>query len=186
MSFLFTGCIKDVLEEPADTSGYNCVSGNCAFVTDNAQYGTLGTCQSSCSGSGGGGGGNGCGTTNLPKTGSFGIKVYNPTGACANTSAGFNGLIKAYYYCPTQYPSTCGYVFGNIATPGGVGQTDGGGLYWYALYGDNPQSICRGTMYRIEWELTPNKSSYPSSCIISGSSNIDFQGQSKQVVIKWP
>jgi hypothetical protein len=138
-------------------------------------------------GSGGSGGsGNGCSTSGIPKTGSFGVKVYNPTGACANTTSGYNGWIKAYYYCPAQYPSTCGYVSGNIATPSGFGQTDAGGLYWYSLYGDNPQSICRGTMYRIEWEFTPNKSSYPTSCIISGSSIIDFQGQSKQVVIRWP
>ena len=55
-SFLFSGCIKDILKEPVDTSGYNCVSGNCSAVSDNAQYGTLSACQSSCGGGGGGGG----------------------------------------------------------------------------------------------------------------------------------
>ena len=144
--------------------------------------------NSGSGGSGGGSGssGNGCSTSGIPKTGSFGVKVYNPTGACANTTAGYNGWIKAYYYCPQYYPATCGYMSSNIGTPSGVGQTDAGGLYWYALYGDDPQNLCRGTMYRIEWELRPNKLSYPTSCIISGSSVIDIQGQSKQVVIRWP
>ena len=138
------------------------------------------------SGGSGGGSGNGWSTSGIPKTGSFGIKVYNPTGACANTISGYKGWIKGYYYCPAQYPATCGYVLGDIPPPSGAGQTDGGGLYWYALYGDNPQAICRGTMYRIEWEFTPNKLNYPTSCVISGSSSIDFQGQSKLVVIRWP
>jgi hypothetical protein len=35
-------------------SGYNCVSGNCIYVSNNAQYSTLATCQSVCGGSGSG------------------------------------------------------------------------------------------------------------------------------------
>ena len=32
-----------------NTSGYNCVSGNCIYASSNAQYSTLSACQSNCS-----------------------------------------------------------------------------------------------------------------------------------------
>jgi hypothetical protein len=38
-------------EELPDTSGYDCVSGNCALVSSGADYASLAACQSACGGS---------------------------------------------------------------------------------------------------------------------------------------
>lgn len=44
-------CSKILLEwTPTTQSGYNCVSGNCNYVSSNAQYATLAACQNACSG----------------------------------------------------------------------------------------------------------------------------------------
>jgi hypothetical protein len=54
---ILSSCIKVEPEEPVDSSGYNCISGNCYSVSENAQYSTLSACQSNCTTGGGGGGG---------------------------------------------------------------------------------------------------------------------------------
>lgn len=54
------GCIKIEPDDIVDTSGFNCVSGNCYSVSDNASYSTLSACQAACISGGGGSAGYNC------------------------------------------------------------------------------------------------------------------------------
>jgi hypothetical protein len=92
-------------------------------------------------------------------------------------------MMKAHYYCPAAQNV---YSVSDVGFRGdGQVQYDADGAYYYNYY-DNSSNICRGRMYKVEWQLLPDRSSFPTSCIISGSSTIDFQGQTKNIVIKWP
>ncbi|WP_198411273.1 YfaP family protein [Marinimicrobium alkaliphilum] len=151
-------------------------------------------------GSGGTGssGGAGSGGSIGPATGAFGVKVYRPTGDCETTRTtyitgldgssipmttvlNYSGTLKAYTYDNTVDRYTEGF----IAKPGGMGSTDSQGLYWYQLYGPRSGTVGNARYYKIEWEFTPEGSSFPTYCIISGVAEIDFEGQTKNVVIRW-
>lgn len=118
-----------------------------------------------------------------PVTGYFAIKLYTPTGSCAtsgsetSTPGLYKGTLTAYYY----YKSTEKYSSSNISAPYDIngGQTDAQGHYYYGLYDDYE------SLYKIEWNFYPNRTSYPDNCILTGSSVIDTQGQTKEVVISW-
>lgn len=92
MATIISGCIKVEPDDPTDTSGYNCLSGNCAPVADNAQYSTLSACQSNCTPGGGGGGG---------------TAGYNCiSGNCASVSSGaqYSTLSACQSSCSTVTP----------------------------------------------------------------------------------
>lgn len=142
-------------------------------------------------GSGGGQGSGGAGGTPAPKTGHFGVKVYIPTGGCATsgspttTGGYYNGTLTMYYY----HTGTGVYSSSTVALPGSgtSGQTDSQGLYYYSLY-DYDGPIYQGGQqkrYKVEWNFYPNRTSYASSCVKTGVSTIDFDGQTKNVVVSW-
>jgi hypothetical protein len=136
-------------------------------------------------------GGSGGGTVVAPATGFFSVKVYSPTGSCATsgsptTSGGYyKGTLTAFYY----HTGTKLYHSNTIANPGSgtSGQTDGQGHFYYSLY-NHVDPINQGgqnKLYKIEWNFYPNRTSYASSCVKRGSSTIDFEGQTKNIVINW-
>jgi hypothetical protein len=55
-----SSCIKIEPDDIVDTSGFNCASGNCYAVSDNASYSTLSACQAACTSGGGGNAGYNC------------------------------------------------------------------------------------------------------------------------------
>jgi hypothetical protein len=187
------------------TSGYACISGNCNFVTSNATYTSLSQCQSACSGGGSSGydcvGGSctyvssgadhsslsacesACGGVG-PATGRISVKIYyKPTGACQAND--IDHTLRFYYYC--AHGTSLNSVAAGIWTAG----EDAGGLYRQCLFGNESAALCThgstlfNRIYRLEWEVTPELSSYPNICILSGATNIDFQDQIKNVVIDW-
>ena len=146
----------------------------------------------------GGGSGSGSGSEPAPATGAFGIKVYRPTGACEayhytyitrldgtreqiKVLDAYKGTLKAYYYSGTSGNKGSGF----ISLPVGMSQKDSSGEYWYTLYGPNAGTAGGYRYYRMEWEVRPDMSSYPTYCILSGAADIEFEGQTKNIVIKW-
>lgn len=186
-------------------AGYNCNNGNCVSVSSGATYTSLADCQSNCSNSGTGGAGYKCVNGNCTSvtsgsnfatlsdcqnacryTGMINVKLYRkPGGSCAANDVNHN--LVFYYLCEH------GEVHGGTSPSAGIWTygTDADGYYSTCLFGAEQSMLCKhGTtlknrIYKLEWEATPQKSSYPISCKLSGVANIDFQNQQKNVIIKW-
>ena len=168
-----SACIKLPAEDTANTSGYNCASGNCISVSDNAQYTTLSACQASCTSGGGGGGG---GTTVRYK-GRFVVTVYRPTGTCQSNpntypNMAFDGTLYAHQYnaqgIETNYETLVRHNAPLFTNPNSS--------WTYTSLADQSGLI---------WELYPCAGTWPSSCTIRGQSFIEFNGQTKAVTIRW-
>lgn len=127
------GCIKVEPDNSFDTSGFNCASGNCYAVSDNAQYSTLSACQAACTSGGGGGGGNAgynCVSGNCASVSSG--AQYTTLSACqANCSSTQpQGQLMIWTNMPTNgFP--CGFNFLNVEIYGVnlTGNTVYGGYY---------------------------------------------------------
>jgi hypothetical protein len=153
------------------SAGYNCSGGNCSYVSSGAAYSSQSACENACGGSG-------------PATGRISVKIYTqPTGSCQ--ANGIDHTLRFFYYCAQG--TSLNSVAAGIWTNG----TDGGGDYIVCLFGNETAALCvhgstlYNRVYRLEWEVTPDDLSYPTSCILSGATNIDFQDQIKNVVIDW-
>ncbi|MCF8256227.1 MAG: hypothetical protein K9J06_01650 [Flavobacteriales bacterium] len=153
------------------SAGYDCSGGNCSYVSSGADYVSLSACQSACASSG-------------PATGRISVKIYyKPTGACQANNV--DHTLRFYYHCAEG--TSLNSVAAGIWTTG----EDAGGLYRVCLFGNETAALCvhgstlYNRVYRLEWEVTPDLTSYPNSCILSGATNIDFQDQIKNVVISY-
>lgn len=153
-------------------SGYNCENGDCVYVTNGAKYSTKSACQNACSSG-----------DNCPPTGKFSVKIYKPTGAC--NADDIRHSLRFYTCC--EHGKSTDMVYVGMWSSG----KDAGGNYITCLFGDEKQGVCaHGTtvanrLYKLEWEVTPKKGSYPNTCIKSGVANIDFNSQIKNVIIDW-
>mgnify|MGYP001490994261 CR=1 FL=1 len=105
------------------------------------------------------------------KLGTVVIRVYRPSGACESTRTSnpvaFQGQMHA-----TQYDK-----FGRES---------------YARAPANPELRYRFPAYkdytftntsRVTWKLTPDASSYPTSCVQEGEVNIAFDGETKHITL---
>lgn len=167
------GCIKVEPDDIVDTSGFNCASGNCYSVSDNASYSTLSACQAACISGGGGGGGG----TPRPK-GRFVVTVYRPpSGSCQSNpniypNSAFNGTLYANQY-NAQGAATN---FETMIRYNAPAYTNPNSSWTYTSLADQS---------RLIWELYPCASSWPTSCTLTGESFIDYEGQTKSVTIRW-
>ena len=148
-----------------NSTGYNCVNGNCIAVNSGAQYSTLSSCQSYCS------------SVVVPPKGQFKIIVNRPTGSC--TSANTN-LHNNAWVAGTVVSST----FNSDGVESGshriIDQNTGpsynspqSSWTYYSLSGES----------KLHWEIYPDASTWPSNCSQVGDAIIDFEGQLKTIII---
>ena len=129
-TIILSACIKVKPEDTANTSGFNCATGNCISVSDNAQYTTLSACQASCT-SGGSGAGYNCVSGNCASVSSG--AQYSTLSACqssCSTSPPATGQLMIWTNAPTNgFP--CGFNSLNVDIYGVVlnGNTIYGGYY---------------------------------------------------------
>lgn len=131
-----------------------------------------------CNGGGGSGSGNGNGSgggSTIPKRGTFKVRVYKPTGDCASNSSwgqgtAFNGTLNAELYkADGTFQSYQNFV-SNYGPSNNSTNT-----YW--------DYTTSNSAVKLNWDLFPNKSSWPTRCSQKGTSTIDFDGQVKQITI---
>jgi hypothetical protein len=131
-----------------------------------------------CNGGSGSGSGNGSGSgggSTIPKRGTFKVRVYKPTGDCASNSSwgqgsAFNGTMNAELYkADGTFQS-----YQNFVSSYGP-SNNSTNTYW--------DYTTSNSAVKLNWDLFPNKSSWPTRCSQKGSSTIEYDGQVKQITI---
>jgi hypothetical protein len=110
-----------------------------------------------------------------PAVGTFNIRIHNPTGACASTSGYHRAFVGSIYKTVwNNGTSAMGNVFANQNWPTGTTSTTAAWDYTAT------------STSKIQWEIYPDASSFPTYCIQRGEATIDSNGQTKSIDISFP
>lgn len=142
----FTGCEKKL----PDSSGYNCVSGNCISVSSDADFETMSQCYNAC------GGGN-CNYTQYTGT--------------DNCNTGYDP-VSSSSCCPVDYPFYCSQTNNCYSTCEAAEAACSGSIVKADASGGGGGGAAQ-IFYRIQYDLTYPPANGASSCDITPGNYTD-------------
>ena len=123
-----------------------------------------------CGSGGGGGGGGGGDTEPLPIRGTIIVRVYPPSGACAKDQPGpyWEGGITGWVF---DTDDSYSWRYSSIIWPSNSLFNP----YWERRF---------DRAFKLTWNMFPNRqASMPSSCVLEGSAEISYNGETKIVTL---